>query len=51
MNDDGKVDTSDASTLINKILGLSEAENADIDGDGDVDVTDVTSLISIILNK
>lgn len=51
VNDDGKVDTSDASTLINKILGLSEAENADIDGDGDVDVTDVTSLISIILNK
>ncbi len=53
VNDDGKVDTSDASSLINNILGTANYGNdkCDVNVDSAIDVTDVTTLISIILDK
>ena len=49
VNEDGKVDTSDVTALINKILGSADWTNADVNGDGKVDTSDVTALISLIL--
>ncbi len=53
LNDDGKVDATDTTVLINDILGTAEheADKCDVNGDGDIDVSDVTTLISIILGK
>ncbi|MCI6079861.1 MAG: dockerin type I domain-containing protein, partial [Bacteroidales bacterium] len=53
VNEDGNVDASDATALINKILGLLNLDDTacDINADGTVDVSDVTSLITLILNQ
>ncbi|MDO4510621.1 MAG: alpha-amylase family glycosyl hydrolase [Bacteroidales bacterium] len=51
VNGDGKVDVSDVTALVNKILGQATYSDdvCDITGDGKVDVSDVTALINIIL--
>ncbi|MDO4511942.1 MAG: endonuclease [Bacteroidales bacterium] len=54
MNQDGVVNVSDVSLLINRILGnVSEAQLptkiADVNQDNDVNVSDVTTLVNIIL--
>ena len=51
VNNDGRVNVSDVSALINMILGLTEKdeERADVNGDGRVNVSDVSALINIIL--
>ena len=53
VNEDGNVDASDATALINKILGLLNLDDTacEINADGTVDVSDVTSLITLILNQ
>lgn len=51
VNEDGNVDASDATALINKILGHLDDTACDINADGTVDVSDVTSLITLILNQ
>ena len=53
VNEDGNVDASDATTLINNILGLLNLDDTacEINADGTVDVSDVTSLIALILNQ
>ena len=52
VNQDGKVDTSDITALINKILGTASwnDSNCDVNGDGKIDTSDITALISIILS-
>ena len=44
---------SDATALVNKVLGEADYSNlkCDINGDGTVNVSDVTALISNILSK
>jgi hypothetical protein len=51
VNSDLRVNVSDVSTLINKILGISEIDDeiADVNGDGRVNVSDVTVLSNMIL--
>ena len=53
MNNDGLVDVTDTSILINGVLNKSSAnlrvDRADINGDGVIDVTDVSLLIGIAL--
>lgn len=53
MNNDGLVDVTDTSILINGVLDKSLAnlrgDRADINGDGVIDVTDVSLLIGIAL--
>ncbi|MDO4510291.1 MAG: leucine-rich repeat protein [Bacteroidales bacterium] len=51
VNDDGMVDVSDVTALINKILGTATFTDqaCDINADTKVDVSDVTALINIIL--
>ena len=51
VNDDGKVNVSDVSALINMILGIQTMDESkgDVNGDGRVNVSDVTALINIIL--
>lgn len=51
VNQDGKVDVTDVTTLINMILGNVDVDAtvADLNGDQDVNVSDVTELINIIL--
>ena len=49
VNGDGKIDTSDITSLINKILGMADWTNCDVNADGKVDTSDITALISIIL--
>ncbi len=51
VNDDGTVNVTDVTALINKILGTVSYsdEVCDINADGTVNVTDVTALISKIL--
>ena len=53
MNNDGSVDVTDTSILINGVLDKSSAnlrvDRADINGDGVIDVTDVSLLIGIAL--
>lgn len=50
---DGTVNVSDATALVNKVLGEADYSNlkCDINGDGTVNVSDVTALIAIILSK
>ena len=42
---------TDTTTLINMVLGSAEIDMqvADINGDGKVDVSDVTTLVSLII--
>lgn len=51
----GRVDITDATTLINKILGHEPSPfvetNADVDGNGRYDVSDVTGINVIILQQ
>ena len=53
MNNDGIIDVTDTSILINGVLDKSSAnfrvDRADINGDGMIDVTDVSLLIGIAL--
>lgn len=52
LNNDGKIDVSDVTALINMILGTQNypQELSDLNGDTRVDVSDVTILINTILN-
>ncbi len=51
VNDDGQVNVSDVTVLINMILGTVAMNDAvaDVNADGQVNVSDVTALINIIL--
>ncbi|MDO4511707.1 MAG: family 10 glycosylhydrolase [Bacteroidales bacterium] len=51
VNEDGEVNVSDVTALINRILGTAEYpdEACDINADGVVNVSDVTALINLIL--
>ncbi len=51
VNKDGVVNVTDATTIINMILGTIEADTtvADLNGDSTINVSDVTTLINIIL--
>ena len=51
VNDDGKVNASDVTALINQILGIEpmDSDLGDVNGDGRVNVSDVAALINIIL--
>ena len=55
VNGDGRVDVSDVTALISKVLGNQvnpfNADNADINGDNRLDVSDVTALIAMVLNS
>ncbi len=52
INGDGVVNVTDATTLINGILGTSTVDIAvgDLDSNGVINVSDVTTLINLILN-
>lgn len=52
VNDDGFVDVTDVSVVIDMVLGKIESDltKADINSDGYIDVSDVSMLIDIILN-
>ncbi|MBO4659734.1 MAG: dockerin type I repeat-containing protein [Prevotella sp.] len=54
-NDDGLINMSDVSTIINYVLGKNPTPfsfiNADCTGDGLINMSDVTSIINIILGK
>ena len=51
VNDDGVIDVTDVTMLINAILGQIQIEGGDLNGDGNVDVTDVTTEINIVLGS
>ena len=53
LNNDGVVDVSDVSIMIDMVLGkqTQDLTTADLSGDGNVDVSDVSSLIDIVLGK
>ena len=55
VNGDGRVDVSDVTALISKVLGNEvtpfNADNADMNGDNRLDVSDVTALIAMVLNS
>jgi len=53
VNDDGIVDISDVTTMIDLVLNGSQLHRvpADMDNDSSVDINDVTNLISIILGN
>lgn len=53
LNDDGIVDVTDVSIIIDMVLGKTEKdlEKADLTSDGDIDVSDVSLLIDIVLGK
>ncbi|MBQ6750965.1 MAG: metallophosphoesterase [Bacteroidaceae bacterium] len=53
LNDDNHVDISDATLLVNIILGTATDTNgtADLNQDGFVNISDVTTLVNIILGK
>ena len=55
VNCDGRVDVSDVSTLVSKILGEEPTQfnpdAANVNADQVLDVSDVTSLVSIILSQ
>ncbi len=53
VNADGKVDVTDVTALINKIIGLASYDDAtcDINTDGDIDVSDVTALVNLVLSS
>lgn len=50
INDDGEVNVTDVTALINHILGVVKYLHTDVNGDGVTNVSDVTSLISYILS-
>lgn len=54
-NDDGLINISDASTVINYVLAKNPSPfsfaNADCNGDGLININDVTGIINIILGK
>lgn len=53
LNQDGIVDETDVTALVNKILGSETSLQdslCDLNGDGAIDVADLTELINIILN-
>jgi hypothetical protein len=54
VNDDGRVNVTDVTMMVNHILGMEDEnfniENADVTRDGDVTVTDVAALVNLILN-
>ena len=51
VNNDGAVDTSDITALINKILGKNSYDDGvcDVNGNGAVDTSDIAALINLIL--
>ncbi len=51
IDDNGRVNVTDVTTLVNMILGIvpKDEVRADIDGNGKINVSDVTALINIIL--
>ncbi len=51
INGDGVVNVTDATALVNKVLGTATYDDTlcDLNGDGVVNVTDVTYLVNIIL--
>ena len=51
VNNDGSVNVSDITALINMILGVipKDQEHADVNGDTKINVSDVTALVNIIL--
>lgn len=53
IDDNGEVNMSDVTALINHILHAATYESSlcDIDGNGEVNVTDVTALINILLRN
>lgn len=54
VNGDGRVDVTDATSLISYLLGTNsavEVGNADVNRDGRVDITDATLLISHLLGN
>jgi hypothetical protein len=51
VDENGIVDVSDVTALINTILGTSSWTHTDINGDGLVNVSDVSSLINIVLGE
>ena len=55
VNGNGKVDVTDVTLLISRILGKNpqpfNADAADMDGNGQLNVTDVTLIINVILGK
>ncbi|MDO4971700.1 MAG: choice-of-anchor J domain-containing protein [Bacteroidales bacterium] len=52
VNGDSRVDVSDVTALINRILGTANYKTAvcDVNGDGEINVSDVTALISLLLD-
>ena len=53
VNGDGRVNVSDVTAMVNRILGVVDtyvAKAADINGDGKINVSDVTGLVNIILS-
>lgn len=51
VNNDGVVDITDTTCLLNMLSTGKYSESADINGDGKVDVSDVTSLLDIMAGK
>lgn len=51
LDQDGKVDVTDVTALVNVILGAATYSNTDLDGSGKTDVTDVTVLVNYILGQ
>ncbi len=53
INGDGIVNVTDATSLVNKILGTATYSDAvcDMNGDGVINVTDVTALVNLILGS
>ena len=53
LNDDGNVDVTDVSIMIDMVLGKQEPNLTlgDLDGNGQVDVSDVSMVIDIVLGK
>jgi len=52
VNEDGSVDISDVTALIDYLLsgtGTVNTDNADVNGDGSIDISDVTALIDTLL--
>ncbi|MBQ3961227.1 MAG: dockerin type I repeat-containing protein [Muribaculaceae bacterium] len=51
VNNDGRVNVSDVTKLINMILGIipTDMSRADVNGDGRVNVSDIAAIINIIL--
>ena len=51
VDEDGKLNISDITSLIDSLLNGNEASvNADVDEDGKVSISDITSLIDLLLN-